>query len=553
MHRILVAGTVGALAGVLLIGGPRFSEAHALPSPSDPGPDFNGDGFADLAVGVPGEDVNGMDHAGSVHVIYGSSHGLDGDHPVDDQVWHQEQPGIGGAAEAWDGFGSAVAAGDFDGDGFDDVAIGVPREDLSVSAGLVEDAGAVHILYGSASGLSATGQRLITEEAADVPGAATPDDEFGAALAAGDLGRSAQDDLAIGAPGEAFGGVSGGAVIVLYGTSAGLNGLHDPQLWRQGDAGIPGSLEAGDRFGGSLLTADLAGSAQSDLVIGSPREDVGLLDAAGAVVLIVGSPTGLQAAGARLWTQNSPGVLGVADKGDVFGTSLTAGDFDDDGRHDLAIGSPGEDVVAAGAGAVNILYGSPLGLGAGGDSQLWFQGSPGIQEDPESGDRMGAALAAGDFNGDGYDELAIGAPGEKREKSFHLDQEVAGGVSVIRGGPSGLSAAANEFWSQDSEGFDGAIEGSSETFDRFGSSLLAADFGKSIRHTMDLAIGVPGETQEHYLNLVRDDSAGAVQVLYGGGPRGLNAADDDQFWWEANDSLHESADDYDEFGTALAG
>jgi hypothetical protein len=252
-----------------------------------------------------------------------------------------------------------------------------------------------------------------------------------------------------------------------------------------------------------------------------------------------------------VWTQDSAGVLGVAEAGDLFGTSLTAGDFDNDGRNDLAIGSPGEDVVATNAGAVNVLYGSPSGIGAGGDPQLWFQGSPGIQEDPEAYDSMGAALAAGDFNGDGYDDLAIGAPGEKREKTLHLDQKGAGGVNEIDGSASGLSANSDSFWSQDSQGFDGDIEGSSEAFDHFGSSLLAANFGP-LHHTMDLAIGVPGETQEGFLNLSRDERAGAVNVLYGGGPRGLNAADDDQFWWEAADSLHESADQDDEFGKALA-
>jgi FG-GAP repeat len=555
MHRTLVVvGTVLVLACVLPVGWLQPNQVSALPSPSNPGPDFNGDGFADLAVGVPGEDPHDINSAGSVHVIYGSAYGLAGNYPpVDDQLWSQEQTGISDVGERGDSFGSALAAGDFDGDGFDDLAIGVPGEDLSK---VKINAGAVHILYGTRSGLTATRQRLITEDSAGVPSVARRDDRFGAALAAGDMGFDSKDDLAIGAPGEKFGDLSnGGAVVVLYGASV---GFHDGQFWHQDSPGIPGSVEADDYFGSELLIASLArgraGSAQADLVIGIPSESQGSLVNAGAVEIIVGSPTGLQAhpllaPGAQLWTQDSAGVLGVAEAFDVFGESLTAGDFDDDGRNDLAIGSRGEDVVARDAGAVNVLYGSPYGIGAGGDPQLWFQGSPGIQEYPEEGDDMGSALAAGDFNGDGYDDLAIGAPGEKREKSLHLDQLGAGGVNVINGSASGLSADSDVFWSQDSEDVTQAIQGSSEAFDRFGESLLAAEFGRA--GLMDLAIGVPGETEERYLNISRDEAAGAVNVLYGQ-KRGLNAADNDQFWWEADDSLHESADESDHFGEALA-
>jgi hypothetical protein len=544
MHRTLVVRTVLVLACVLVVGGLRPNQVSALPSPSNPGPDFNGDGFADLAVGVPGEDPHDINAAGSVHVIYGSALGLDGDHPVDDQLWSQEQTGISGVGEPGDRFGSALAAGDFDGDGFDDLAIGVPSEDLSRTK---INAGAVHILYGTRFGLTATRQRLITEDTPDVPSVARRGDVFGAALAAGDMGRGSPDDLAIGAPGEDLGGVGGlndgGAVIVLYGATPPF-----AQFWTQDSPGLPGLVEAGDGFGSELLTADLAGNGQADLVIGIQRESQGSLASAGAVELIVSSPTGLQTAGAQVWTQDSAGVLGVAEAGDYFGYSLTAGDFDNDGRNDLAIGSPFEDVVATDAGAVNVLYGSPFGIGAGGDPDLWFQGSPGIQEDPENGDEMGLALAAGDFNGDGYDDLAIGAPHEKREQDFSPDEESAGGVNVIKGGASGLSANLDVFYSQDSGDFASDIEGSSETNDTFGSSLLAADFGRF--GTMDLAIGVPGETQEQFLG---DDSwAGAVNVLYGRTPGGLNIEDDDQFWWESASSLHESADEFDRFGDALA-
>ena len=81
---------------------------------------------------------------------------------------------------------------------------------------------------------------------------------------------------------------------------------------------------------------------------------------------------------------------------DCFGYSLTAGDFNGDGRDDLAVGAPHEDTGAseiAGAGAVNILYGSAAGLTATGN-QKWYQDSPGIGGTAEAGDLFGYTLAA---------------------------------------------------------------------------------------------------------------------------------------------------------------
>ena len=115
--------------------------------------DFNGDGLADLAVGVPYDDLPGIRgqgwvyDAGAVNVIYGSYAGLSATMYAD-QYWHQNVAGVEDTAEAADNFGYAVAVGDFNGDGSDDLAIGVPGEDVSG----VQDAGAVNVLYGSGLG-----------------------------------------------------------------------------------------------------------------------------------------------------------------------------------------------------------------------------------------------------------------------------------------------------------------------------------------------------------------------------------------------------------------
>src|SRR5690606_8314692 len=115
----------------------------------------------------------------------------------------------------------------------------------------------------------------------------------------------------------------------------------------------------------------------------------------------------LDADGDQLWSQDSPGIDGIAEPGDGFGRSLTTGDFDDDGYADLAIGVPSDN----GEGAVNIIYGSADGLDAAGD-QRWTQDSAGVLGIAERFDSFGSSLAAGDLDGDGRDDLAIGVPGE---------------------------------------------------------------------------------------------------------------------------------------------
>ena len=107
--------------------------------------DFNGDGCADLAIGVIGEDVpNGVDNAGAVHVLYGSA--AIGLSTSFDQFWHQGHPGVPDDPEPSDWFGGALASGDFNADGYHDLAIGVPGEDVVTDGSAIADAGAVHVI-----------------------------------------------------------------------------------------------------------------------------------------------------------------------------------------------------------------------------------------------------------------------------------------------------------------------------------------------------------------------------------------------------------------------
>ncbi len=109
--------------------------------------DFNGDSFGDLAIGVPGEDVNGVNSAGAVNVIYGSPVGLSATAGPGNQFLTTESVGLGFTSFVDDRFGSSLAAGDFNGDGRGNLAVGLENEDV----GTIQDAGAVYVIYGSQS------------------------------------------------------------------------------------------------------------------------------------------------------------------------------------------------------------------------------------------------------------------------------------------------------------------------------------------------------------------------------------------------------------------
>ena len=154
--------------------------------------DFNHDGFADLAIGAPGESVGNIVGAGAVHIIYGRASGLTG---PGNQLFHQNSEGLLETARAGDGFGAALATGDFNNDGFVDLAIGVPDEDMEG----IEDAGVVHIVYGSASGLAVTENQLFHRNRPGLQGLAAADDRFGGHSPEATAGRARHPSGPVGA------------------------------------------------------------------------------------------------------------------------------------------------------------------------------------------------------------------------------------------------------------------------------------------------------------------------------------------------------------------
>jgi hypothetical protein len=259
-----------------------------------------------------------------------------------------------------------------------------------------------------------------------------------------DFDKDGYDDLAIGAPGETIGSLTGaGAVNVIYGSDGGLTATRN-DIWFQDVGEIEGVSEASDLFGKSLACGDFDEDGYDDLAIGAPGEAIGSLTGAGAVNVIYGSDGGLTATRNDIWYQDVGEIEGVSEASDLFGTSLTSGDFDDDGNDDLAIGAPGEAIGSLrSAGAVNVIYGSDGGLTATGND-IWHQDVGGVQGVSEASDLFGKSLSSGDFDDDGNDDLAIGAPGEAIGSLVS-----AGAVNVLYGSAGELTATGNDIWYQD--------------------------------------------------------------------------------------------------------
>jgi hypothetical protein len=352
--------------------------------------DLNGDGFADLFVSAHGDDANGS-ASGAVHLFFG---------PLRGALSMAAADAVLQGASASDSAGMAAAAvGDLNGDGFDDFAMGSYGDDAGG-----EDAGAVYVFFGPVRGTLGTGEadvRIVGSEARQWVGTSL--------ASAGDVNGDGQVDLIVGAVGDESGGEGAGAAFLFLGPVLGDRAIDEADARFQG--------APGDRFGTQVASAgDLDRDGFDDLIFGAPMADGAAGEDVGAAFVFAGPVQGTFGAA------DATGRIEGATPGGQAGAAVgSAGDMDGDGFSDLVVGSVLDDRGAWEGGAVALFYGPFSGVHAVEDADVSLLGT-------SPREHVGASVAsAGDLNGDGLDELLVGAHGSS------VNGADAGAVFVVAG------------------------------------------------------------------------------------------------------------------------
>jgi uncharacterized repeat protein (TIGR01451 family) len=389
--------------------------------------DVNGDGYADVVVGA----YNYLTGQGKAYAFYGSPSGLSAT-PDWTATGENDDDHVGV---------SVATAGDVNGDGYADVVVGATDNNGG-------GRGMAYVYYGSPAGLSPAPDWTATGE--------NEGDSYGISMAAGDVNGDGYADVVVGASGYAGGT---GKAYLYHGSASGLSPVAD---WSASGE------NSGDFFGGSVATAgDVNGDGYVDVVVGAS----GYAGGTGKVYLHHGSASGLS----PVADWSADGENG----GDSFGVSAaTAGDVNGDGYADVVVGASGYPSGAA-RGKVYTYYGSAAGLSP-------VAGWTAAGENDE--ELYGFSVAtAGDVNGDGYADVAVGAVGYPSER---------GKVYAYYGSPAGPSPAPD--WTAVGE----------NNVDMLGMSVATAGDVDGDGYA-DLIVGAPG-----YPN---DQWRGKAYVYHGAG------------------------------------
>ena len=335
----------------------------------------------------------------------------------------------GSQAASGESFGVWVrGAGDVDADGYDDVVIGASGED--------SDRGAAYVIYGTS-----TGPALASEQRLTASSRASQDYFGGRVDGGGDFDGDGYADIAVAAYLADRSASASGAAYAYYGSATGIDSTREQELYASDGA-------VGDEFGFSVSSrGDVDGDGYADLAVGARRDNSGR----GAAYVYYGSSTGLVVSSEQKITASD------ASSSDYFGVNLSAsGDVDGDGYDDLVVGATHQDDDAYNGGTLYVYYGTASGLDTSTEQELRPAGLG-------SSDYLGAAVSAdGDVDGDGYDDVVAGAPGDAAAYVFYGSSTGLVAATVDRISTSGSSTygmAAAIVGDLDADGYDEVLLG----------------------------------------------------------------------------------------------
>ncbi|HSA08093.1 MAG TPA: FG-GAP-like repeat-containing protein [Candidatus Moranbacteria bacterium] len=386
--------------------------------------DFNADGKTDLAIG---ESTMGAS-AGSVYIFYNGS--------ITTENFSGADIAITGEADSY--LGSSMTSGDFNADGKTDLAVG-------------SNAYRAHIFYndGSIPATAATADVIITGEASS---------RFGFSMTAGDFNADGKTDLAVGAN---FYSSNTGRAYIFYSQNGQVN------------TNFKITGESSSALGISMTAGDFNADGETDLAVGAHAYS----SSAGRVYIFYGD-------GSIPTTAATADIVITGESSSTFGFSMTAGDFNADGKTDLAVGGY---AASSSAGRAYIFYNGSITTKNASSADVIITG--------ESSSNLGISMTAGDFNADGETDLAVGA---------HAYSSSAGRVYIFYGDGSIPTTAATA---------DIVITGESSS--TFGFSMTAGDFNADGK--TDLAVG----------GYAASSSAGRAYIFYNGSIITENASDAD--------------------------
>jgi Ca2+-binding RTX toxin-like protein len=404
--------------------------------------DINNDGYGDFIVGAPGSKAGGAG-SGAAYVVFGDADGLPS--ALDLSTLNGTQ-GFKLVGKAGDQAGWAVdSAGDVNNDGFDDILVGALSADIHG-----KDSGGAYVVFGHGGGYAATVDltKLNGTTGFKISGEAAGDFAGGAVHSAGDINGDGYDDLVIGADGRDANGNNSGGAYVVFGHGGSFAANLDLSSLNGANGFEIGGVLAFDHAGWSVSSAgDINGDGIDDLLVGAIL--AGTYGAYSGAAYVVFGHTGGFASTVNLSSLN--GTSGFALNGvtqyDEAGLSVSrAGDINGDGFGDLIVGAPYSDAAGKSSGSAYVVFGhdgsfsSSLSLGSlNGANGFTIQGLQGI-------DYTGFSVSsAGDINGDGLDDIIIGAP--------NAGSEYYGAAYVLYGQADGFPATIDLYNLNTEQGF----------------------------------------------------------------------------------------------------